>query len=539
MKNLLSIFMLSILLIQAGCSSLTERSPAQADSEYFHNAFSFPATVKGKINHKETIEKVLSDNMGMGGHYPNKKTETPRSEFIASKSLPKGEAFHLEFDIDPKTSQLVYRIYHAPGALQDDVASYSLMDFLSKVLDTGKLDTKQAVFEMYYNARQGDPIAIDNFLKLRDSEQHYIYGVDNTVFDSDEYKKAAKSVKAQRSEIASEIKALKAQRAKDKTKRKSVLDALDKAPEGKQFRTLIAKNDRAGAAAVLKKYLPWEEMAPFEKNFWETYIEVIEKPVPLEQRVLIYRGLDEDYIHRGLVKGKELTEKEAITMNKAFVMSSGMVKNQGSWNRRLRSLEAMNGKFIATTSDGSDEYAQVARISTMFKRHSEDPKGSPFLSYTPKFGVAENFGGERVSAYLFDPRLLSFNYASTFDSEIEYLVPLTTFPDELVGIADINLLPDNMRYARQEHLNSQLEKLIASEYGEAKKKEILLKIRKNTYDFFKGEYDDMVAVPGKSPAASNLSFYKKFLTKGDPKPPISPKGDMNCKDLIELFWMAN
>nr|BDT26990.1 hypothetical protein BHI3_04560 [Bacteriovorax sp. HI3] len=536
MKNLISLFVLSILLIQAGCSSFTERSPAQVDSEYFQNAFSFSATVKGKTNHKETIEKVISENISLGAY---NKNDVPRSEFVASKSLPKGEAFHLELDIDPKTSQLVYRIYHAPGALQDDVASYALMDFFSKILDSGKLDTRQAIFEMYYNARQGDPIAIDNFLKLRDSEQHYIHGIDNAVFNSDEYQKASKDIKNQRSKIASEIKALKAQRAKDKAKRKSILDALDKAPEAKQFRTLIAKNDRAGAASILKKYLPWEEMAPFEKNFWETYLEVIEKPVPLEQRVLIYRGLDGDYIHRAVVKGKELTEKEAIIQNKAFIMSSGMVKNQGSWNRRLRSLESMNDKFIATTSDGSNEFAQVARISTIFKRHSENPKGSPFLSYTPNFDIADNFGGEKVSAYLLDPRLLNFNYASSFDNEIEYLVPLNTFPDELVGIADIDLLPEDKKYARLEYLDNQLEKLIASEFGEAKKKEVLLKIKKNTYDFFKGEYDGMVAVPGKSPAASNLAFYKKFLTKGDPKPPISPKGEMNCKDLIELFWMAN
>lgn len=538
MKNLISLILLCTLIFQAGCSSFTERTPAQVDNEYFHNAFSFPLTSKGKTNHKASIEKVISDNIGGALHYPNKKTNAARAEFVASKTLAKGEAFHIEFDIDPKTSQLVYRIYHAPGALQDDIASYSVMDFLVKIMDTGTLDTKEAFFEMYYNAKNGDPIAIDSFLKMRESDHSYIYGVDDTIFKSDEYKSSIKDVKAQRSKIASEIKLLKTKRAKDKVKRKSVLDALDKAPEAKQFRTLIAKGDREGAGAILRKYLPWEEMAPFEKNFWETYIEVIEKPVPLEQRVLIYRGLDEDFIHRGIVKGKELTEKEAINQNKAFIMSSGMVKNQGSWNRRLRSLEAMNGKFIGTVN-GEDEYAQVARISTMFKRHSEEPKGSPFLSYTPKFGIAENFGGERVSAYLFDPRLLNFNYASGFESEIEYLVPLTTFPDELVGIADINLLPDNMRYARREFLDTQLEKLVASEYGEAKKKDIVQKIKKNTYEFFKTEYADMPEVAGKSPAAGNLAFYKKFLTKDDPKPVLSPKGDLNCKDLIEIFWMAN
>ncbi len=197
--------MLSILLIQAGCSSFTERSPAQVDSKHFHNAFSFSATVKGKTNHKDTIDKVIADIMAIGVNYPDKKAETSRAEFVASKTLAQGEAFHLELDIDPKTSQLIYRIFHAPDAFQDDIASYALMNFLSKTIGNEKLDTNQAIFEMYYNAKRGDPIALDNFFKMHDTKYGLIYGIDNNIFNSDDYKKNSKKIETQRSEITSEI----------------------------------------------------------------------------------------------------------------------------------------------------------------------------------------------------------------------------------------------------------------------------------------------------------------------------------------------
>ncbi len=524
MKKLIQLLGLCLLLILNACSTIAERVPAQVDNDIFNSAFSIPhIDKKPSGDGKKIIEDLFQY-----------QKDTFKLELIKSSSLPGDTAYKLELDVDEKNSKLVYRIYHTPKALSDANATYALTDFLHGLRSNGNLRTPFMAFEIYHNAKEGDPIALDNILKLRTQHSHH-YGEAVALYQADGYLDATKEVESLRDELKPSIKALKAKRAINRDKRKSVLAELDKAPEGKQFRMMIAKNDRKGAMAVLKKYLPWEGMPPFEKEFWETYMEVVLNPVPLDQRILIYRGIADDYVHRVVVGTKELSEKEAILQGRAFVMSTGMVKNQGSWNRRLRTLEAMNSKFIGMIGD-NDEYSQSARITTMFVNHSGTPAGSPFLSFSPKLSVAEQFGGKRVSAYLMDPRLLNFNYASSFEHEIEYLVPLTTFPDEMIGIADSDLVPgvNNKKY-----LEEKLEKMIAKEFGEAKKDDVIIKIKKNSYAFFSGNYKEMVDVKGANPGPSNLKFYKKFITEGAPPVSLNPQGELNCKDLIQLFWAAN
>lgn len=524
MKKLIQFLLLCLLLVFNACSTFVERVPAQVDNEIFNSAFSIPYIDK----------ETGADNMKLLESIGTQHDDSIIVEVVKVNSLTNKAAFKLELDVDDKTSKLVYRVYHAPKALNDINATYAVMDLMTGLIDNRKLGSPYMAFEIYHNAKSGDPVALDNILKIR-TQQNYKYGDATEVYETEGYKSSIEDVEKLREELKAPIKELKAKRSVDREKRKSILSELDKAPEGKQFRMLIAKNDRKGAMAVLKKYLPWEAMAPFEKKFWEIYIEVTLNPVPLDQRVMIYRGLEEDYVHRVVVGTKELTEKEAILQSKAFVMSSGMVKNQGSWNRRLRSLEAMNSKFIAEIKF-SDEYAQSARITTMFFNHSRTPHGSPFLSFSPRLSVAENFGGTRVSAYLMDPRLLSFNYASLLEHEVEYLVPLTTFPDEMIGIADSELIPgvDNGKY-----LDEKLEKIIAKEFGEDKKNEIITKIKKNSHSFFSDNYKEIVDVKGLNPGPSNLTFYKKFIAEGNPKVGLTPQGELDCKNLIQLFWVAN
>lgn len=533
MKNLVQLLWVILFINISGCSTSIERSPADNGNDLFRSAFTFSSIDKnGKKSYVEEVKNDLSQ-------YTINKKLNRKVDIVPSKSLPKDAAFYVELDIDQKTSELIYRIFHSPTAFKDSAASYSMLAFVQKLMLADEFDTGYAPFEVYHNAKMGDPIALDIFYKYRLQDPGYLSEDTAKAFESAPYKESLKDLDKNRNELSDAIKELKTKRSKENDKRKIGLDALDKAGEDKQFRTLIAKGDREGAAKLLKKYLPWEDMAPFEKQFWETYLEVLVNPVPLEQRVLIYRGLGEDYIHSAVIKGKELPQKEAIKEGKAFVMSSVMVKNQGSWNRRLRSLEAMNTKFIAT-NNGSDEFAQAARISVMFLNHSADPKGSPFLSFTPNIDVAHGFGYDRLSSYLVDPRLLNFNYASTFETEFEYLIPLTTFPDEIVGIADTGLqeFPGGIT-DKKKYLNERLYKVVANEYGEAKAESIVKKIKKNTYHFFRGEFPQMEDVKIPSPGAGNLAFYKKFLTKDEPKPVLSPKGELGCKDLIQLFWVAN
>lgn len=530
MTNFLQLLIIFSMIFVSSCSTVPNRIPAEADNVFFEAAFSIP---KGNLKTQESYEKVVRSYLD--SHNIRVSELNFSIDLIESKSLGANVAYRIDLDIEPKTSTMVYKIYHAPEIFHDPTASFHMLDYLDHLILPKELQSPFATFELYHNAKAGDPIALDSFLKIRNMPNEHFNENDKNVFETPDYLKNRKDIANLRTQLAKEIKSFKAGRNLEKLNRKKGLDALDKAPEGMQFRTLVAKGDRAGAANILKQYLPWEEMAPFEKQFWETHLEVMINPVPLEERVMIYRGVDGDYVHRAYVGAKELTEKQAIDQNKAFFMSTLVVKNQGSWNRRLRSLEAMNNKFIATVEE-SNEYSSVARMTTMFGKHSASPNGSPFLSFTPDFSVAENFGNERVSAYLMDPRLLNFNYTSLFEEEIEFLVPLTTFPDELIGIVE----GGNLSYAQKSKaLDDKLETLILKTYGSERQQEVLSKIKKNSFDFFKVEYFEMHDPKTKSIGKSNKLFYKNFLTKDDPKLALSPEGDLTCKDLIELFWVAN
>lgn len=532
MKNFVQLLFIIVVFSLSSCSSVPERFPAEAQDPLFEAVFTIP---KSDMVGEKSFEKNIMDELT--AQEIRVSALDFRIDVIESKTLPAEVAYKIELAVDPKKSELVYKIFRSADSFNDPVASYSLADYMSHLVTTAELNSPFSTFELYHNAKAGDPIALEAFYKIRTSEHHFIDDEAKTYFESASFKKSRDQIQKLRPQVTKQVKALKAKRTEEREQRKLGLAALDKAPEGKQFRIYIAKGDRKNAAEVLRKYLPWEEMAPFEKQFWSTYLDVIEHPVPLEERVLIYRGIDDDFIHKAYTGTKELSTNEAIKENKAFVMSSIMTKNQGSWNRRLRSLEAMNNKFIGTINDTS-EFTQSARITTMFLNHSANPKGSPFLSFSPSFSVAEDFGNTRLSSYLFDPRLLNFNYTSAFEEEIEFLVPLTTFPDELVGIADTNLDPKGEGMSKFVFLDDRLEKLIAEKYAE-RKDEVLAKIKRNTYDFFKAEYENGLEPSGKNFGKSNIKFYKNFLTIDEPRPVLTPEGDLGCKDLIELFWVAN
>lgn len=534
MKNLLQQLRMIFVLMFISCSTAVERMPAEVGSELFNEVFSFESVATdSKTDMEEQTKKTLNI-------YAFSPQERRRIDFIKVKTLPNNAAFKVDLIRDLDNGMMIYQISNTPQAYKDSFATTAMMNFIIGLMEGKDLGNGYAAFEMYYNAKNGDPIALDNFIKIKTKYALEAAGDHENLIHSSEYKLHQLKMGKLKEKLADDIKDLKKKRALTHEKRKIVLDALDKAPEGKQFRALIAKNDRKGAMSVLKKYLPWEEMAPFEKQFWENYIAITENPLPIEQRVIIYRGLDEDYIHRATVGAKELSEKEAILSGNAFVMASGMVKNQGSWNRRLRSLKAMNQKFIATVGS-SDEFAQSARISVMFENHATEPKGSPFISLTPQFATAENFGSQRISSYLIDPRLLNFNYASVYDTEYEFLIPLSTFPDDLVAIADTELIPPNPGHSinSKAYLEKKLEEVVVKNYGEDKKTKIIAQIKKNSYDFFKLKFPYGKDVKAPGVGTVNKKFYKDFLTEKDPKQPMKPNGELTCKDLIELFWMAN
>jgi hypothetical protein len=452
-----------------------------------------------------------------------------RAEAEASNNLPNDIAFRLQFEIIE--DKYVLKIIHSKNAFKDSDAVYELSHLIKKIASGTGLQNPLSLFEMYYNAHEGDMIALDNFLKIKTTDgvlqNHFIER-------PEDYQQRLAEFAELRKDLASGITTLKKQRKLVAEKRKALMDELDKAPDSKQLKTLVAKGDRKGVADLLQKYLPFEEMAPFEKRFWNTYLEVIRNPVPLDKRVLIYRGLSDDFLHLVYDGEKEVQKEEALKEGKTFLMSTVLVKNQGSWNRRLRSLETMNDKYIGTIKD-SNEFSQSARISTMFMKHSSNPKGSPFLSFTPHFQMAKKFGLPKMMMGLIDPRLLHFNYASHFSSEIEFLMPLVTFPDEMGGLWHESYHHD---IDRETHFNDRLKILIENEYGKGKSEDIIKNIKKNTADFFSPVYDKSTPQSAGIPNGTMAAFYKSFAKAHEFKPAFTFEGNITCKDLIKIFWAA-
>ncbi len=450
----------------------------------------------------------------------------------------------IAYKIVPVVEDQAYKIkiYHSKSANTDLDALTTIQKFIrtSTVL---RVASSYSFFEIAYNARSQDLIAMSVLAKLR-----YEALTDDIVINYNDdsagfYQRTSDEALEWKSVVDQFSKLEKEKNKNDKAlalKRKAIMDSLDKASDDQQFKALIAKNDRKGATELLRKYLPWEEMPPFEKLFWETHLDVLANPVDFEDRVLVYRGIDDDMIHEAIDGGKMLGKEEAIREQKIFVMSTIMTKNQGSWNRRLRSLTAMYEKDIATDNEKRSDITRASRISTMFKKHSGDPVGSPFLSTTPKFSVAETFGSNRNSAYFIDPRLLYFNFASSFEHEVEFLLPLMTFPEDLAAVYDVDVFPKETGDVSKFLDRKAIEKL-EREVGKGKGEATLKRIKLNSEKFFKPVSSGQVsgAIVASPPKGGGLTnFFKKLLgmEKKKVEEAITEKSDMQCTDLIQLFW---
>ena len=542
MKSFSLILLFSFLI--SSCSFLNyEREPANAGvlqtQDEVAQVFQFRSSglEEPSADFSKTIQEFIENNKLFGSTY-GKGNEVAVS-FVEDQSLPKGIAYFPQFEV--KNNEYMIRVLHSPGALQDKVASAELENFLSMLKNKKYFMSHFSAFEMYYNAIELDPIAAQNWSKIRELAANVPPGAGFNQADVTEaLKTRAVEWSHEKEDYAPAAqKELKLQKKMD-LERRAVIDALDKASDDHQFKNLVAKNDRKGVADLLKKYLPWEQMEPFEKKYWETYLDVVQHPVAMDKRILIYRGLQDDFIYSAYKSGKEIEKEVAQKEGDVFVMSSLMTKNQGTWNRRLRSLTAMNEKFIATNDALENEFTKSARVVTMFVKHSVDPKGSPFLSFTPKFNVAHNFGSTKMSAHAIDPRLLSFNFASRYQNEVEFLLPLATFPEDLVGFYSKDFHPE-MQNTEEQMLKLFKAKLVAKE-GEAKAEEIYNQVLKNSKEYFDSALNRYEGkMTGKiTPKSENIftSFFKNMFDK-KPTVPVevhAPKTGSACIDIISSFW---
>ncbi len=546
------VFLLVVLGILIGsCSSLEherkhERFPASGENTVEHpkeevlRLFQIQSSqIKYDHDLSKTLEMYVGKSFSVGTNGPPGKIQI---EFLLNENLPQGISYVPQFHADKIQYKIL--ILHSKDALNDPVATAELFNFLMTISDGTIFMSEFDPYEMYYNALKLDPISAYNWAKIRELAATDIPGSEfNDEEVINEIKKRreswAKDVEDFR-EVA--LKAIKNQKKKEE-ERRAVIEALDMAGQDLQFKTLVAKNDRKGTAELLKKYLPWAQMPPFEKRYWETYLDVMVNPVPINERVLIYRGLEDDVIYPVIEAGEELEKETAKKEGKIFVMSSLITKNQGTWNRRLRSLTTMYDKYIASNYDLNNEFTQSFRIMTMFGNHADRPDGSPFLSLTPNFNTAYKFGKKRMGAFALDPRLISFNLASPFKDELEFILPLVTFPDDLAGYYDSNIhsgiVNDEKRMISL--FKSKLISAHGSHQGEKIFDEVMLKTKKFFASSFT-RYD-------KKEKATNLglkngliaNFFNDIYSDKEEKISahpikIRPVKESTCTDIISRFW---
>jgi hypothetical protein len=526
----------AIFFLLSGCSHFDlERTPANTaviTETDVTKVFEFEkSNIITKDNNAQKLLKQITDKRLFAGTYST--SNEIMIEFVEDGTLPKNIAYYPQLRVE--NNKYIISLLHSKDAPYDLGATSELQQFIYKLKDQKYFISHFAPFEMYFNAQGKDATALYNFAKIREVNTGLMEPLDltqATVITKELETRNNEWAQEKMAYAAFEKSALKIQRQKDEARR-AVIESLDTAVDEEQFKNLVAKNDRKGVASLLKKYLPWEQIPPFEKQYWENYLSIMVNPLPHEQRILVYRGVSDDVVQLASEDGVKLSKEEALKEGKVFFMSTMLTKNQGTWNRRLRSLTAMYEKFIATDDNRSSEYAKSARIVTMFTKHSREPQGSPFLSLTPKFSVAQMFGGKRMSAYTLDPRLISFNFTSRFKNEVEFLLPLIVFPDEVTGFYDQSVHPDLQN--SEELMQKLTEEKMIRKFGKTKGQEINQKILKNTKEYFDVALNRYKAgnqgLPnGADPGAKLFSeMFEKSKT-------VKKYNSNSCIDLISLFW---
>lgn len=542
-KKMITLVSVFAMLLASSCSHFNyQRNPAAEEifqsQEEVLQVFEFH---ESKISHakkdyrKTILEYVKNYTLFRGTYSSGNEIAL---EFIEDSTLPKDVAYFPQFQAKNNTYKII--VLHSKEAISDPVASSEFLNFLRTLKNEKYLMSHFAAFEMYYNAIERDPITAQNWAKIREAATELDSEDDFGIDASNALKTRTAEWAKEKEDYAEKAQLQIKQQKKLDKERRAVIDSLDKATDDLQFKNLVAKNDRKGVADLLKKYLPWEQMAPFEKRYWETYLETIQHPLPMDKRIFIYRGVQDDFIYSAYQGGKELEREVAKKEGKVFVMSSIMTKNQGTWNRRLRSLTAMNEKFIATNAKLEDEYTKSARIMTMFVNHSQNPQGSPFLSFTPKFEVAKQFGANRMSAYAVDPRLLSFNFASKYKTEVEFLMPLMAFPEDVVAFFDDQIHTDMDNTEAQ--MKSLFKEKLIKEHGEQKATALYQSVMKNSKEYFDSalnRYEGKMtsAVAPKEPNFLVKFFDKIFSKKVEaPVANVAPAKGAACVDIITSFW---
>jgi hypothetical protein len=478
--------------------------------------------VRNPSQHESNITITASQVLSISkshDNFPSSSLKINPKNYIKNeikKGLTKGKYLDIVFDelatlpeetmfkIVPElgdNGKYIIRVIHQANAFDDKVASVNLANFLQQISNRKYFNIFHEFFEMSFNAKLGDLQSLKNLLIIKKASldpknmkfNYKKFDVTNVgfgkTFDQSLFSTKSlgvipidisdletmkafnepfmKEIDEQLSKLVAPMAIQKKERKALEVTRKALLKVLDKASNLEQLKSLAAAGKRKEATDLISTYLPREHMTPAEKQYWDTVLDVMRNPVDLKDRILIFRGIDDDMVYPFIENGIELEREVALKESKGILMSSVMTKNQGTWNRRMRSLQTMYDKVLNQNIEtGSNEFSKSSRMTTMFHQHGMNPQGSPFLSWTPKIETAHMFGKKRASAFLVDPRLLMANYASVFTHELELLTPLITFPDEMVAIHDQTIHGAANATKREGLFLKMTKEKLVTEYGD-------------------------------------------------------------------------
>ncbi len=527
----LSLSLLSLIFF-VSCSNDVSRFPASdlvIDQTVIQETFEIP-TIKVNSPLNTSWDNLASQMQRQLSSIEIVTGEKNLKVLAIQEQLPNSVGARIVPEITDN-GQFILRIFYSS---KDDHSSKAILKKVTDSLtDKTVLQTYYDLFEWFYNIKEGHAESIQAFHQIK-SESMTSLGVVDSADNANLLEKYAD----RSTELESLTKDLSRERRLLEKARKDLLSDLDRAGEMEQLKNLVAANKRAEVADLLDKYLPREQMSPFETRFWDQMLDTIKKPLPLKDRVLVFRGIDEDMIYSALNDaGKELTKEEALSGSKAFMMSSLMTKNQGTWNRRLRSLQTINEKFLGfNNATNSSQWTKNFRISTFFKQHSRNPQGSPFLSFTPKISISTNFGRKRSAAYLIDPRALLANATTSYVGEFEFLTSVVTFPDELVDIYDEGLHGAMDNSARQSRFLEKTKLKLVQEYGQVEGESSFNEIHR----VFK-HFNDFTDVAQLESNVKKEGFFTKVMSFFKKKPAqvvvenVDPTSK-SCNYVLKAIW---
>lgn len=510
-KMISSLFLsalLNIFLIFASIScthsplelnSFSQRSIAQ-DSL---SSYELNDLIEKSLEITKTKKQDSNTNYHLFFHDKDFALNMTKVDFVKNELLSKDTAYKIIPYL--KDNKYYIQIQYSPLALNDKGAFNELKIFFSyfnknkmdltaaeKILKaiTGKETYREsAFFEVLHNAKKGYIPAISELLSLRVQAKS-----DNFAL----FKEKRES--------------LKKHTTNNKIDNQLLYNSLQELNNDSQFLKKIANNERKAVAEIIEKKIPWNTLSPFEKSFWQNQLDIMKNPVPLHQKVLVYRGLKT----RNLIDSTQ-NNLDRIYTNQSFYQLANFFHN----------TKKIDPAYL-------DNNLVTSYISNDLKIHSLSSEQSFFISLTPTTSIAKGFSEDALGIFAIDPRALFFNETSTFIDENEFLTSFITFPEDSLALVELTGKDKTINPVQGFILENRISQTIVGNLNLRKHDgdKLYAQLKKNTSHHFKIFNSDI---------KNKKSVFRTLLQQGMQPPLEVMKKETTslireCKNLIKKFF---